>query len=83
MFLQLLTQDPLLYFWIIVITIFSICWHELAHGYAALSQGDDNPDRTGHMTANLIIHMGWESIIFLCIGGLAWGAMPVNPAKFR
>lgn len=83
MFLQLLTQDPLLYFWIIVITIFSICWHELAHGYAALSQGDDTPDRTGHMTANPIAHMGWESIVFLCIGGFAWGAMPVNPARFR
>jgi Zn-dependent protease len=35
------------------------------------------------MTLNPLTHMGWESIIFLCIGGIAWGAMPVNPAKFR
>ncbi len=27
--------------------------------------------------------MGWESIIFLCIAGISWGQMPVNPYKFR
>jgi Zn-dependent protease len=27
--------------------------------------------------------MGWHSIIFLCIAGIAWGEMPVNPSKFR
>lgn len=83
MFFQTLTERPILYFQLIVIMILSICLHELAHGIAALSQGDDTPRRTGHMTLNPLTHMGWESIIFLCIGGIAWGAMPVNPAKFR
>jgi Zn-dependent protease len=83
MFFQRLTEQPVLYFQLIVIMILSICLHELAHGAAALSQGDDTPQRTGHMTLNPLVHMGWESIIFLCIGGIAWGAMPVNPAKFR
>jgi Zn-dependent protease len=35
------------------------------------------------MTLNPVVHMGWYSIIFLCIGGICWGAMPVNPSKFR
>lgn len=83
MMLQMLTYDPIQYFRLIVILILSICFHELAHGVAAISQGDDTPHRTGHMTLNPLIHMGWQSIIFLCIGGIAWGAMPVNPAKFR
>jgi len=48
-----------------------------------MSQGDSTPQKTGHMTINPVVHMGWQSIIFLCIGGIAWGAMPVNPAKFR
>ena len=80
---QMLSEQPIRYVQLIVIVILSICLHELAHGVAALSQGDDTPRRTGHMTLNPIVHMGWQSIIFLCIGGIAWGAMPVNPAKFR
>ena len=83
MLIQMLSQHPIRYFQLIVVIILSICLHELAHGAAALSQGDDTPRQTGHMTLNPFVHMGWESIIFLCIGGIAWGAMPVNSAKFR
>ncbi|MFO0826897.1 MAG: site-2 protease family protein [Phycisphaerales bacterium] len=66
-------------FWVIV----SICLHELAHGWAALWQGDDTPRRTGHMTINPLVHMGWPSLIVFALTGLAWGLMPVNPARFR
>ncbi|WP_339377344.1 site-2 protease family protein [Merismopedia glauca] len=61
----------------------SITIHELAHGIVALSQGDNTPQVTGHMTLNPVVHMGWESLIFLCLVGIAWGQMPVNPSKFR
>ena len=83
MFIQTLATEPLLFFRIVLILILSISLHELAHGFAAISQGDDTPKKTGHMTINPIVHMGWESIIFLCIGGMCWGQMPVNPSKFR
>lgn len=66
-------------FWV----IFSICLHELAHGYAALWQGDDTPRATGHMTMNPLVHMGPTSLLFFAILGIAWGAMPVNPYNFR
>ena len=83
MFIQLLTTQPLLFFRYIVIIIFSIVLHELAHGFAAISQGDNTPQHSGHITLNPIVHMGWYSIIFLCLGGFAWGQMPVNPRRFR
>jgi Zn-dependent protease len=83
MFLNTLIEDPVLFFRIIVIVILSVTLHELAHGVAALSQGDDTPQRAGHMTLNPVVHMGWPSMIFLCVAGIAWGQMPVNPAKFR
>jgi Zn-dependent protease len=83
MFLQTLFQDPILFFRIVVIIIISIVIHELAHGVAALSQGDDTPSVSGHMTPNPVVHMGYASLIFLCIAGISWGAMPVNPSKFR
>jgi len=66
-------------FWV----IFSITLHELAHGWAALWQGDDTPRRLGHMTPNPIVHMGWMSLLMFAIVGIAWGQMPVDPSRFR
>ena len=83
MFLTTLVTNPVFFFRYIVIIIISITLHELAHGFAAMSQGDDTPERTGHITLNPVVHMGWESLIFLCIAGISWGQMPVNPYKFR
>ena len=83
MFLTTLVTNPVFFLRYIVIIIISITLHELAHGFAAMSQGDDTPERTGHITLNPVVHMGWESLIFLCIAGISWGQMPVNPYKFR
>lgn len=67
----------------IVWVIGSICLHELAHGWAALHQGDPTPRDTGHLTLNPLVHMGQTSLIVFAIVGIAWGAMPVTPARFR
>jgi Zn-dependent protease len=83
MMIQILSENPLRYFRLIVIMIISISLHELAHGIVAIEQGDDTPKRAGHMTLDPIVHMGAESMVMLCLFGIAWGAMPVNPAKFR
>ncbi len=83
MMIQMLTENPLSYFRLIVITIVSICLHELAHGIVAISQGDNTPIKTGHLKLDPIVLMGAESIVMLCLFGIAWGAMPVNPNKFR
>ncbi len=83
MFLQTLFSEPILFVRVVVIVILSIVIHELAHGVAALSQGDNTPRTSGHLTPNPVVHMGYESIIFLCVAGIAWGAMPINSANFR
>jgi Zn-dependent protease len=83
MLINTLLTNPVLFFRIIVIVIASVTLHELAHGWVALSQGDDTPRKSGHMTLNPVVHLGWESIIFLCLAGIAWGQMPVNPSRFR
>lgn len=66
-------------FWVIL----AVVLHELAHGWAALSQGDRTPIETGHMTWNPLIHMGGWSLIAFALIGIAWGAMPVDPSRFR
>ncbi|MEH2113579.1 site-2 protease family protein [Nostoc sp.] len=83
MFIQTLITEPIHFFRIVAIVIFSITLHELAHGWAAMSQGDNTPQQTGHLTLNPVVHMGKESLIFICLMGIAWGQMPVNPSKFR
>ena len=66
-------------FWV----IFSISMHELAHGWAALWQGDQTPRRLGRMTLNPLVHMGGMSLLVFAVIGIAWGAMPVDPSRFR
>ena len=66
-------------FWVIV----SICLHELAHGWVAIANGDRTPRELGHMTMNPVVHMGWTSLVFFAIAGIAWGLMPTNPSRFR
>jgi hypothetical protein len=68
MFISTLFSDPIYYCRIVVIIIISICLHEIAHGVAAIFQGDDTPIRTGHITLNPVVHMGIYSIIILIIG---------------
>ena len=83
MLITQLAKDPLFYVMVVVAVMVSIVLHELAHGLAALWQGDDTPRRTGHMTFNPLVHMGGMSIAALFIVGIAWGQMPVTPARFR
>lgn len=66
-------------FWV----IFSITLHELAHGWAAIWQGDRTPILLGHMNMNPMVHMGPMSLLTFAIVGIAWGAMPVDPSRFR
>ncbi len=63
--------------------IFSICLHELAHGWVAIKLGDDTPRLAGHMTWNPLVHMGPYSLLMFVVIGIAWGAMPINPSRLR
>lgn len=76
------TNPVLLASWVVWV-IGAIVLHELAHGWAALACGDDTPRTSGHLTLNPLVHMGQMSLIMFAIVGIAWGAMPVNPSKFR
>jgi Zn-dependent protease len=66
-----------------LIVVFSITLHELAHGWAAIWQGDQTPIERGHMTWNPLVHMGWASLVMFAVLGIAWGLMPVDPSRMR
>lgn len=82
-FLTQAKEDPVYYVSWVVTVLVSVVLHELGHGFAALSQGDETPRETGHMTWSPLVHMGPVSLVLLFVIGLAWGQMPVNPARFK
>ena len=67
----------------VIIVVFSICSHEYMHARAALWQGDDTAKLLGHLTLNPLKQMGPISIIMMFMIGIAFGKVPVNPAKLR
>ena len=83
MFFDYLFEDPAYYWTVVIAVIGSIVLHELAHGVAAIRQGDDTPIVTGHMTWNPYVHMGGLGLGLLFIVGIAFGAMPVNPRRIQ
>jgi Zn-dependent protease len=66
-------------FWVLC----SIVLHELAHGWAALWQGDPTPRQLGRMTWNPLVHMGPLSLAMFALIGICWGVMPTDPSKYR
>ncbi len=56
--------------------LFSISFHELAHGYAAYKFGDMTPKLMGRLTINPFAHLDPLGTILLFVIGLGW-AKPV------
>lgn len=83
-----ITRDDFIFFGVLIP---SIIVHEVSHGWAALSFGDDTAKRAGRLTLNPIAHVDpWGSILLPAIliftAGLAFGyakPVPVNPRKMR
>jgi Zn-dependent protease len=73
----------------LVVTIFSVVLHELAHGYMAKSLGDDTAERAGRLTLNPIPHLDPIGSVLVPIlmyasglPGFAWAKpVPDNPAN--
>ncbi len=83
MFIQSFFSNPNWYLTHVFLIIFSICCHEYAHARVALWQGDDTAASEGHLTLNPLVQMKPFSLIMLAIMGIAWGAVPVNPNRFK
>jgi Zn-dependent protease len=75
----------------IIILIFSVVIHEVAHGYAALQFGDSTARYAGRLTLNPIAHIDWFGSVLLPLllvlshAGFVIGwakPVPVNPYNF-
>lgn len=71
--------------------LFSLCFHEYAHAWAASRLGDDTAKNFGRMTLNPLPHIDiiWTiiiPIITIVTGGIFFGGakpVPVNPRNFK
>ncbi|MDH3424435.1 MAG: site-2 protease family protein, partial [Gemmatimonadota bacterium] len=77
---------------IIVVLLFSIVVHEVAHAWQARREGDDTADRLGRITLNPIPHLDpigsfiVPALLYLSGSGFLFGwakPVPVNPANYR
>lgn len=77
---------------LVIALVFSVVIHEVAHGSAALAQGDSTAKYAGRLTLNPLKHLDWlGSVIlpaFLVIANapflFGWAKpVPVNPMNFR
>jgi len=81
---------------LIIIFLFSVVFHEVAHGWVALALGDKTAQRAGRLTLNPLKHLDPIGSILLPgililmsmagAGGIIFGwakPVPINPYNFR
>ena len=62
----------------------SIMLHEIAHGFAAMKQGDYTAKYAGRLTLNPVVHFDILGIIMFAVVGLGWAKpVPVDSRNFK
>jgi Zn-dependent protease len=77
--IKLLFSDPLLFFAVAVLLLYSIIAHEVAHGFVALLFGDTTAKRYGRLTFHPLPHIDPIGTLMLFFVGFGWAKpVPVN-----
>ena len=65
------------------VLIFSLCFHEFAHGYVAYHLGDHTAYRNGRLTLNPLAHLDPIGSLMILFVGFGWAKpVPINPVNF-
>lgn len=77
--IQLLIRDPLAFIILSVLLLYSVIFHELAHGWVAWKMGDPTAKWLGRLTLNPLKHLDPFGSLMLLIVGFGWAKpVPVN-----
>jgi Zn-dependent protease len=80
--IQLLIKDPPAFVILSVLLLYSVIFHELAHGWVAYKMGDPTAKRLGRLTLNPVKHLDPFGSLMLLIVGFGWAKpVPVNLAN--
>jgi Zn-dependent protease len=82
--LNLLIKNPLEFFLIAIPLLYSIIFHELAHGWAAYLMGDPTAKSMGRLSLNPLKHLDPMGTVMLFVLGFGWAKpVPVNFGLLR
>jgi len=82
--IRLLFENPLAFVLIAVPLLYSIIFHELAHGWVAWKMGDPTAKQMGRLSLNPLKHLDPIGTLMLLAFGFGWAKpVPVNFANIR
>jgi Zn-dependent protease len=82
--LTLLLKDPFAFLLIAVPLLYSIIFHELAHGWVAYRMGDPTAKALGRLSLNPLKHLDPMGTLMLFIFGFGWAKpVPVDFGRLR
>ena len=86
--IRLLLSDPAAFVILSVLLLYSVIFHELAHGWVAYKMGDATAKWLGRLTLNPIKHLDLIGTLMLLFVGFGWAKpVPINleniPAENR
>jgi Zn-dependent protease len=77
--IKLLISDPAAFVMLSVLLLYSVIFHELAHGWVAYKMGDPTAKLMGRLTLNPLKHLDPIGALMLLIIGFGWAKpVPVN-----
>ena len=77
--IQILIKDPLAFVILSALLLYSVIFHELAHGWVAYKMGDPTAKWLGRLTLNPIKHLDPIGTLMLLFIGFGWAKpVPVN-----
>ena len=77
--IRLLFSDPAAFVMLSVLLLYSVIFHELAHGWVAYKMGDPTAKMLGRLTLNPVSHLDIIGTLMLLIVGFGWAKpVPVN-----
>ncbi len=78
--INLLINDPQTFILLTVPLLYSIIFHELAHGYVAYRLGDPTASWLGRLSLNPLKHLDPIGTLMLFVVGFGWAKpVPINP----
>jgi Zn-dependent protease len=82
--LSLLLNDPVTFILLSIPLLYSIIFHELAHGWVAYKMGDPTAKLLGRLSLNPLKHLEPVGTLMLFVFGFGWAKpVPVNFSNLR
>lgn len=84
MILQQFFSNPFYALIFIIVIVASLSFHEFAHAYMGLLQGDDTAKRAGRLSLDPRVHLDLMGSLTFLIAGIGWAKpVPFNPYNLK